>query len=600
MSTEPLLIVQHQSPLRTVSDTESLAILTVDQQSQPRQVFTVDTRPFQHDVEGGHWRSSHGYLRQVAGEIRNAADQIGAAKLLYLGVAEVAHVIALGAYVGDERLVEARDYDRYHNTWAWPEAMATLNVQTSPLPHELISQPGIAVLRVELSYPILDADIDAAIGVDRLADIRIGPAEGAPAPGLVRAAEDVMRVRQAVRGALAALATSRPNIDAIHLFIAAPVSVCFAVGQELRLRNGKDVQTYRYRSGSGDRALTRAILLTHGEMSDLARPLSAAETALAADLRSAWQTALDQVREHARLTRSRAGTLPVRWYTGLTPAAILSEKKPFRGLRPIWELVGEQDRVSMQPFAGEFEFDKESREWRISDELALGLFAAADKDRATLLQFVRLFFWHEYAHEGQGITSYTAAQIGRLANCLEHIDYSADAYAIFHQIDFLATQNSVLPDDGRSYRQLIFDQVGVALRSFWAFENPPPITELQERRLRRYLNWYWRRVQLRESPSVIHSVDLLARQPCIEISGLRRRIAADRSFVVLAEPGGFRPLHIGTVLENDRLDRRASSVDASIEEMVRAFAAHDRDAIQRFFNAHFDHLKQVGGVLPDD
>src|ERR1017187_6628938 len=222
MSTEPLLIVQHQSPLRTVSDTESLDILTADQQLQPRQVFPVDPRPYQYDVEGGHWRSSHGYLRQVAGEIRKAADQIGAATILYLGVAEVAHVIALGAYVGDERLVEARDYDRYRNTWAWPEAKATLNVQTTALPHEPISQPGIAVLRVELTYPILDTDIDAAIGVDRLADIRIGPADGAPAPGLVRAHEDVMRVRQAVRDALAALATSRPNIDVIHLFIAAP------------------------------------------------------------------------------------------------------------------------------------------------------------------------------------------------------------------------------------------------------------------------------------------------------------------------------------------------------------------------------------------
>src|ERR1700722_17346681 len=71
MSTEPLLIVQHQSPLRTVSDTESLDILTADKQSQPRRVFTLYTPPYQHDVEGGHWRSSHGYLRQVADEIRS-------------------------------------------------------------------------------------------------------------------------------------------------------------------------------------------------------------------------------------------------------------------------------------------------------------------------------------------------------------------------------------------------------------------------------------------------------------------------------------------------------------------------------------------------
>jgi hypothetical protein len=169
-----------------------------------------------------------------------------------------------------------------------------------------------------------------------------------------------------------------------------------------------------------------------------------------------------------------------------------------------------------------------------------------------------------------------------------------------HQNHFLATQNSASPDDGALYRQLIVDQVGVALRSFWAFEDPPPIMDFQERRLRRYLNWYWRRVQLRESPNVIMSIELLARQPCIEISGLRRRVSEERSLVVLTEPGGFRRLHIGTVLEDDRLDRRASSVDASIEELVRAFAAHDRGAIQRFFNAHFDHVKQIGGVLTVD
>ena len=186
---------------------------------------------------------------------------------------------------------------------------------------------------------------------------------------------------------------------------------------------------------------------------------------------------------------------------------------------------------------------------------------------------------------------------GRLANCLERIDYSADAYAIFHQVDFLATQNSVSAHDADLYRQMFVDQVGVALRSFWAFEGPPPMTELQERRLRRYLNWYWRRVQLRESPTVLLSIEFLARKPCIEF----RPGASPRKEVrCVAEPGGFRPLQIGTVLENDRLDRRGSSVDASIEEMIRAFAAHDRDAIQRFFNAHFDHLKQVGGVFPDD
>jgi hypothetical protein len=123
---------------------------------------------------------------------------------------------------------------------------------------------------------------------------------------------------------------------------------------------------------------------------------------------------------------------------------------------------------------------------------------------------------------------------------------------------------------------------------------------LQERRLRRYLNWYWRRVQFRESPDLCKALRLLARQPCIEISGLHRRIGSERVFIVLHEPNGFDRLHIGIVLEDGRLERRGSSADASIEELLRAFSLHDQHAIERFFNAICDHVKQKGGAFPVD
>jgi hypothetical protein len=597
--TERILIVSHDSPLRIVTEAEAIGTLGPNEVGLPRLIEKLDTRHLKDDVEGGHWRSSHLYLRSEAARLRNSADSWGATQIRYMGIAEVPHVLALGAYLGDERLVEARDYDRDRNLWEWPSDAGTLATVTRNLPSETVAQPGAVALRVEISYPILDADVDAAIGKERLADIRIVPHGRTPAPGLARSREDVARIRQAVREALAAIASTRPDSDVIHLFVAAPVSVCLAIGQELRLRNGKDVQTYRYRSSGGACALTPAILLTSGDVNEQAAPLSPENIDRARQLRAIWQTALEEIREHAHALKVASGMDSQAWYSDLEPKALLQEIKPLSGLKPIWELIKDEDRVALDSSKEEFELCKHPREWRLSDELVLGMFAAAGNEEPRMLEFARLFFWHEYVHDWQGLTAYTSVDVGRLANCLERIDYQADAYAQFHQLDFLWRRQTDASPYYRKHLDALVDQVGVALSSFWAFEPKPPITEIQERRLRRYLNWYWRRVQLRESPNFRTALALLARQPCIEISGLRRRIGGGRVYVVLHEPGGFERLHVGVVLEDGRLQRLGSSTDVSIEELLRAFTTHDREAIDRFFNALFEHVKQTGGAFPE-
>jgi hypothetical protein len=574
-----------------VSEVEAIGTLAADELGRPRNIDGIDTRPLKDDVEGGHWQSSHVYLREQAARIRGVADETGTTDIRYMGVAEVPHILALGAYLGDERLITVRDYDRNRNTWDWPSTVETLALKTVNLPKEVISLTGDAVLRVEISYPILDADVDTVFGKDRrLADICISPSDNAPTVGIVRSAADVTRVRHEVREALAALAAMRPNAQAIHLFVAAPVSVCLAIGQELRLRNGKDVQTYRYRSVSGDRALTPAMLLTSGDVNEDHKPLSSEEIEVAAKLRAVWRAALEDVQHHARALKASVADQDARWFSALQPSEALREVAPFPGLRPIHDVVQDNDSVSAAPFSEEFRLDPETRQWHFSDALLLSMFSAAGQDESRLREYARLFFWHEYVHLGQGLTSDTAVEIGRLANCLERVDYMADTYAVLHQVDFLARQQGV-PDSAESHRRVLRAQLDAALRSMWAFEDPAPLTVLQERRLRRYLNWYWRRVQLRDAPDLRSALETLGQQPCIEISGLRRRLAGGRVLVVVKDRGGFDRLHIGIVLENGRLKRRGSSADASIEGLLHAFSQHDTDTIERFFSALLEHMK---------
>jgi hypothetical protein len=591
MSTGPILLVIHQSPLREVTEAEAIGTLGEGEGALPRRVFSVDTRHLKDDVEGGHWRSSHLFIREQAAHILSLANEIGAGEIRYLGIAEVSHVLGLGAYLGDERLVKVRDYDRDRNVWEWATTEPTLTLTTLNPVRELVDQPGEAVLRVEISYPILDADIYSAIGKERLSNIRIVPAARSPTPGVVRSEQDVASIRLAVREALAALASARPNADTIHLFVAAPVSVCLAIGQELRLRNGKDVQTYRYRSGSGDRALTPALLLTSGDIREAPRQLTAEEITRAQHLRSIWQAALEEVRQHAhQVAPSGAQSQP--WYATLRPADALGAAAPFPTLRPMAELIAQADHVSAAAFPEEFEFDKDARAWQFSDELILAMFEAAGRDEARLQEHARLFFWHEYVHDWQGLTAYTSIDVGRLPNCLERVDYMADVYAMCHQVDFLARQRSGAPQvDNSAFHDALLAQIDVALRSFWAFEPSAPMADTQERRLRRYLNWYWQRVRVRDGRDLGSTLNILAQQPCIEISGLRRRLAGERILVVLRDPGGFGRLHIGVVAEDGRLHRFGSSVDLSIEELLTAFSHHDHEAIGCFFNALIEHTK---------
>jgi hypothetical protein len=591
MNTGPVLLIIHQSPLRTVTETEALGTLDEHERALPRRVVSLDTRHLKHDVEGNHWRSSHIFIREEAAHIRDLANEMGAADIRYFGVAEVPHVLALGAYLGDERMVKVRDYDRDRDTWTWATTEPTLALSTLNPVHELVGQPGAAVLRVEISYPILDVDIEVAIGKERLSNIRIVPEGRSPAPGLVRSEQDVAAIRLAVRESIAALAAARPNADVIHLFVAAPVSVCFAIGQELRLRNGKDVQTYRYRSVSGDRALTPALLLSSGDVREAPKRLSSEETQSAQQLRSVWQAALEEVRQHAQLVKP-SDSRSDRWYQALQPADALLTAVPFPGLKPMIDLIENRDHVSPIAAREEFEFNKDERAWHFSDELILAMFDAAGRDETRLRQHARLFYWHEYVHDGQGLTAYTSIQVGRLPNCLERVDYMADVYAICHQVDFLTrvrSVTSVQDDDG--FLDAFIAQIDVALRSFWAFEPPAPVTETQERRLRRYLNWYWQRVRMRDANHLHSALSILAQPPCIEISGLRRRLSRERIFVVLRDPGGFDSLHIGVLLEDGRLRRFGNSADLSIEGLLRAFSQHDHEAIGRFFNALAEHVK---------
>ena len=588
MTPPRLLIVRHQSPLRVTGEEEVLRVFSGAELRVPRDGMEVDSRPLEESVEGSHWRSSDEFVRQTAAQLRDAiGDAPG--EIHYFGIAEVPHIIGIGAYFGDETLVHVHDYDRDHDSWAWPTEAESLSLETLGLPGELVNQSGEVTVVVELSYPIDQRDVDAAVGSDVLSAVRVRPVAN-PAPGSVRSAADVRVARETVREVLAAIARYRPGTSLIHLFIAAPVSVCFAVGQELRLRNGVDVMTYRYRSRDRSEPYKRAILLTGRPLGRGSRVVSAEERSLAARYRTVFVSALEDVRAHTAILGSERP-----WSAGFEPADPIRATEPFPSLAPLKSVVLSDDQFSLIPRDQDYALSKDRpRTWQMSDALVLSLAEAAGHDQSRLRALARLFFYHEYLHDWQDLTKYTAEDVGSFANCLEAIDYMADSYAFLHQLDRAIRQGGLREMDGR---QILVDQIDLAIASFWAFEPQAPNLEWQERRLRRYLNWYWRRVQLREAPDLTTAIRTLAKRPSIEIAGFKYRTGGGRHFVLVNEPRPGDVPELGVVLEDGRFHRVGSTTDLSIEAVMRAFGAGDRNAIDRFFNSLFEHLRATGAVF---
>jgi hypothetical protein len=217
---------------------------------------------------------------------------------------------------------------------------------------------------------------------------------------------------------------------------------------------------------------------------------------------------------------------------------------------------------------------------------------AAGDDPEKMRRLARAFFWHEYVHTSQKLTQHTAAGVGGFPNCLERIDYVADLYGILHQTDYvLRNQNAAKDKKETDVIALQAQCITDAIDSFGTFELAPPIRWWQQRRLRRYLNWYWRREQIQNESKLENAMALLCQPPVIEVSGLPISTDGRRILLDFGKVERSNQLEVGIVSENNKLVRLPDSPTLSITEALRAFAAQDRGKIDSFFAALYDHAK---------
>lgn len=582
-----VFIIRQYCNIRAISQEEVVEALPTDEKVLERQHFEVDSTDFSHAVDQGDWRGQDHFLREAAADVRSMADASAEASLHYFAMAEVPQMIAFGAHLGNERAIMPHDHIGEAGPWNWPDTEQTIDVVVNgmePLA-TTISAPGPAVVRVALSYAIQDADVRAVVGDGTVADLTITLANMNPARNSVRSLHDVNAARQAFCDVYARLLSSRPNADVIHLFVAAPPSVCFAIGQELVLRNGKPVQTYRYRANSGDQPAQQAAILLSSISTDQPPPipLSDQDVVIAGYVRqSVWKAALVDLDEYRASLLSESDSHG-RWFDGFVYERAMSPAAPFPALPPLAVVAPTKVSVDPESFAGEFGFESERRLWRLNDRLLLGIHQAAGQDDARLRQLIRLFLFHEYVHLHHSLNKYNVDEVGKFANCLEHIDYTADTYALLHQLDLAAREDAAFKDFEPA-RAFLADQIELAIQSFWAFDQTNG-NEWQVRRIRRYLNWYWRHVQVVNANTFPEMMSLFGRQPRIEIGGLYQVASGRRVFALLNRLDADTFLELAIVMEDEKLFRLTSGPNTNLHNLIDSFRSGDHDQIKQFFRA---------------
>jgi hypothetical protein len=587
-----IIIIRH-SGLRQVDAPNVLAALGPGRQALPRSDHEIDTMQFRDSIEVGDWSGQAAYLRHFAAALHNAAEEATDAEVHYFGIAEIPHVLAFGAFFGDERHITIHEYNRDADSWNWPSNTRSLlaTVVGAPIGQQVTSR-GLAVLRVAISAEIADADVRAAVGDEALADVTIRLTDSSPQIAKVRSDADLQHIREKVREAIAAMHNLRPNIETLHLFVAAPVSVCLAVGQECKPRNFAPFQSYRYRNIPGQNRYQPAILVSDGIEEAIAKKLSDDEVGIAGWIRrDLWPRAIQQVENHARLVSQPAADVHL-WYGLLYPSKILRQVSPFPALPGLASLpIG--GTVDPNPKIGEYKYDKDRRAWELPDQL-LASFGAISSEDDELLRVIRLFLFHEYVHDSQTVTAYTVGEIGKFANCLEYIDYVADSYALIHEFDLSHRQSKSDKEIER-----LATLIELLIKSFWAFETPGN-TRWEVRRLRRYLNWYWRHVQIKEAASLQRCFQLLARSPKVELSGLKQIAQGRRVYCYLDKADPTTQLELGIVLENESLFRLTHSPNINIPELLAAFKESKHEVICDFFRSVYENARQTTGAQPNE
>lgn len=530
--------------------------------------------PFGDTSEVDWFEAQSGLISRFHTSIEPA--QRKGARIVYLGATAIPLAMQLGYLLGNWSPIDAYQCHHGSHEWAWADRTQPAPTVTTKGLDDIprTRAPCEVILRVTTG-PEVNISATEQVLPEALSqlDICVDP----PGKDTLERPEDLEKVADAFEAALDAVSDRLPQAR-IHLFAAVPVAMALKLGCRVSRTRHRPVLVYQL-AARADPRFQLAFELQGAGVRDR-RELSEDERERAANERAIWAEELRKLAATAQATSRTAGA----WRRG-HPALATPPWSDLPDMGALRKILTEVDAAPTD--IAEFDFDRSTAKWRLGDELVL---AIADRlpEEADRRIAARLFFLHEGVHVAwQGVTRATSTSVGRFPRVLEELDYQADSWALLQELAAaidLGAPTATVDERVTTLRHWIW----IATETFWAFDaGSVPLTEIQVRRMNRYLIWYWHMLRLERCATLEDAIGQLARKPVVEIAGLEAARASRP--VYRLDLQRVRNLEIATV-EGTTLQRRPTGQPYPLDELIEGFRARSGEVIRRALAGVVDNL----------
>lgn len=509
--------------------------------------------------------------------------------IVYFGSSPIPLTVLLGFQISTGHPVTVVPHHHTQRTWGWGPSAPPSPARLQPLrfPADRDRTPGEAILRVSTSH-LVDAQATRKVIPEPLLELDIALEH--PLEDAFTREEEMQAVAQAFRKALDLIGDQFQGIHRVHLFASVQPGMALLLGAQISKTMHPPVQTYQYARHNESGIHHLPAILVNGPSRPDPIPLTQEEADQAA-----------QARHHLKADLQRMKGLANRWKTASSSwlAGLLQKPKGPPDFSSHWKhlptlystpLLKTEVDVETRTVEDSFRLAPPHQLWQLDDhwltQVARRLPRSAQRQQA-----LRLLVLHELAHRGpQMLTRNSSQQVGRFAKVLEEIDYQADVWAMLHEYELSNLQAPIKASDTPRF---FMELVSTATETMWAFDDGgPALTEIQVRRLNRYLIWSWQYLLLErlagQGPegTLEDVLPILAQRPFLELAGPHLFTRDERTYLSL-ETKSMRQPELAVYHEGG-LYRHGPRLDFPINDLLDGVRERDSSKIRESLRGAFE------------
>jgi len=507
--------------------------------------------------------------------------------LVYFGSAPIPLAVQLGFLCETWQQLTVVPHHHTQRRWAWVSepGRPPARVVRGAMPAERERTAGEMVIRVSTSHRVDPLETRKAVP-DALHEVDLALEH--PSEDAFSHVEEMLEVARAFRELLDDIGNRFQGIHRIHLFASVQPGMAFLLGAQISKTMHPPVQTYQYMRNARGGPYHLPAVVVNTPPSPPPVPLTAEELERATADRARLERDLEWMKELAERSRLSAKQ---SWLAGLLGKEHPDFTAHWKHLPPLRATPVSRTKVEVatRSVQDTFRLAPSSNAWQIDDQwlarLARRLPEKHERERA-----LRMLVLHELAHRGpQTLTRTSSQEIGRFPKVLEEIDFQADVWAMLHEYALTCSQH---PEEVQDAPVFFKSLVRLATECMWAFDDGPPLREIQVRRLNRYLLWSWQYLLLERLAStgdggtLEDALSVLSQRPILELAGPTLSTHDGRIYYSL-DPRHVRAPEFAAYHQG-QLHRHGPRPDFSIDALLGGVRERNAETIREALRGAFE------------